>query len=403
MKKISLLAALLLLILWPASASMETYQYRTVTGYETTDTGEDLGAHAPEEVLDALARAGFGGWRVLDGVQLTSVSLRDSSRWENQSLLLAVESGEERLLLWGRRIKTQDRWPAWTVQPVSDVFLRAGEDADLRVLPLRQMQDGAVIQVLPAVCYGADCYYVFGGNLLDYRREESRGTGMEIHFPGNGVAEAKRWENGRVTAEYRAHFLWPRALEFWNVDAVPRSIAALQRLEAACPFPSPEEFGIAKGGNFRREATGSSESIGEFASAPVRVLGSRAGKEWPWYHVTVGEMEGWVSFPYLDPEHEETEEDKWAAVQPVGQTQEEAELRDRPGGAVQRTLPAGQMMHILLRKNDWLYVAVPQGAVGWTFDPDAAYGWVDAAKIKTYASPLQARYQQPEAKLFPGK
>ena len=396
-----LLAAALLLLMNVCPAGAETYVYQ-VRGFENQAVTSDFSAGMDTDLMNALADAGFTGDPLLCGVMCDTYQKRDQDEWRSQWAVMVLLHEGKSLMIYGTR-DFRNGWFPWTLTPVSEIFLPAGEQTDLRALPLRDLRTGEITDVLPAIVMGQTTYYLTKrtGELSCVRTEGENGTGTEILYWEGGLAVATVWKNGQKQETYSVRFLWPRDLEFWCIQDVPTDIAQLQAFESAHPVPSAAEYGVARGGNFRAEATGASESLGQIVCARVRVLGSRQGSQYPWYHVMLGDMEGWISFPYLDQESLAGDVlTDWARVQGVGMLQRDEPLRDSPGGGSSETLASGRTVHILLRQNGYYYVAIPQGEISWRQEDGEIYGWVKTDAVKTYASPLQARYGMGEIKLI---
>lgn len=396
-----LLAAALLLIVCPAGA--ETYVYQAL-GFENQAVTADFSDGMDTDLMNALANASFTGDPLLCGVMCDTYQKRDQDEWRSQWAVAALLHEGKSLMIYATR-DNAGSWRPWTLTPASEIFLPAGEAVDLRALPLRDVRTGEITDVLPAIVMGQTTYYLTkrGGKLSCVRTENGNGAVTEILYRENGRAQATVWKNGQEQETYNARFLWPLALEFWRIQDVPADIPGLKAFESAHPLPSAEEYGVANGGNFRAEATGASESLGQIVRARVRVLGSKQGSQYPWYHVMLGDMEGWISFPYLDQVSSANGEDilnDWAQVQGVGMLQRDEPLRDSPGGGSSETLASGRTVHILLRQNGYYYVAIPQGEISWRQEDGEIYGWVKTDAVKTYASPLQARYGMGEIKLI---
>ena len=405
MRRIVLLTAVLALLL-ACPAWAEEYAYRSERGLDCRDRVAEIGDEMPEELRDALEQAGFGEEEVLSGVLCNTTSkYLELSPTESEWAVLALGRGEGTLLLYASRFLQQERWTPWQLTPASEIFLPAGESVDLRGLPLWDMRTGEIADVLPAVCRGRDVYYLSkrGGKLAAYVHEESPGTGTVIRFQGDGAAVARVWSEREETGVYAARFLWPASVEFWHLEDVPRSIEDLKDFEAAHPFPPEGTYSRAvSGGNFRREPTGSSEILGQFVETAAEVLGSKMGAKEPWYHVRVGEIEGWASFPYVQPDHWGgfDEGDDLAAVQAVGKAVRQEALRAAPGGESRGVLTEGTLFHVLLRQDGYYYIAIPREEIAFRQSDDSEYGWVPVEAVKTYASPLRARYGLGEKKLI---
>lgn len=398
-----LLAAALLLLMNVCPAGAETYVYQAL-GFENQAVTADFSAGLEPDLMNALADAGFTGDPLICGVMCETYQKRDQDEWRSQWAVMVLLHEGKSLMIYGTR-DFRNGWFPWTLTPASEIFLPAGEQTDLRALPLRDVRTGEITDVLPAVCRGRDVYYLSkrGGKLAAYVHEESPGTGMVIRFQGDGAAVARVWSGREETEGYLAHFLWPANVEFWHLEDVPRSIEELKAFEAAHPFPPEGTYSRAvSGGNFRREPTGSSEILGQFVDAAADVLDSRMGSKDPWYRVRVGEIEGWASFPYVNPDHwsGSDQQDEWAAVQAVGKAVRQEALRAAPGGESRGVLAEGTLFHVLLRQDGYYYIAIPREEIAFRQSDDSEYGWVPVDAVKTYASPLRARYGLGEKKLI---
>ena len=94
----------------------------------------------------------------------------------------------------------------------------------------------------------------------------------------------------------------------------------------------------------------------------------------------MGFLEGFVTATYV---HEGQSRSAQLNVLPVAEAQEEIPLKKGTGlfdGTVQ-TLPAGTKMHVIIENDDWLYVDVPQGEIGFLMDVDGTFGYVRKAGV----------------------
>ena len=155
-------------------------------------------------------------------------------------------------------------------------------------------------------------------------------------------------------------------------------------LEAArqSVFPGmPEGYVYSVGVNLRTQRSSRSATHGVLnAGTLLPVLERLPGDPSEWIRSKVGFLEGFVTATYV---HEGQSRSAQLNVLPVAEAQEEIPLKKGTGlfdGTVQ-TLPAGTKMHVIIENDDWLYVDVPQGEIGFLMDVDGTFGYVRKAGV----------------------
>lgn len=155
-------------------------------------------------------------------------------------------------------------------------------------------------------------------------------------------------------------------------------------LEAArqSVFPGmPEGYVYSVGVNLRTQRSSRSATHGVLnAGTLLPVLERLPGDPSEWIRTKVGFLEGFVTATYV---HEGQSRSAQLNVLPVAEAQEEIPLKKGTGlfdGTVQ-TLPAGTKMHVIIENDDWLYVDVPQGEIGFLMDVDGTFGYVRKAGV----------------------
>ena len=150
-------------------------------------------------------------------------------------------------------------------------------------------------------------------------------------------------------------------------------------LEAAraSVFPGmPEGYVYSVGVNLRTQRSSRSASHGELkAGTLLPVLERLPGDPSEWIRTRVGFLEGFVVNTYV---HDgQTQSGRLSAL-PVVEAQKEIPLKKGMGlfDRTVQTLPAGTKMHVIIEDDDWLYVDVPQGEIGFLMDADGAFGYV---------------------------
>ena len=155
-------------------------------------------------------------------------------------------------------------------------------------------------------------------------------------------------------------------------------------LEAAraSVFPGmPEGYVYSVGVNLRTQRSSRSASHGELkAGTLLPVLERLPGNPNDWVHTRVGFLEGFVVDVYV---HDGQTQTARLSALPIVEAQKEISLKKGTGffdGIVQ-TLPAGTKMHVIIEDDDWLYVDVPQGEIGFLMDADGAFGYVRKSDV----------------------
>ena len=146
--------------------------------------------------------------------------------------------------------------------------------------------------------------------------------------------------------------------------------------------------------NLRERATGESPSWGVY-NARVKLLGEKPGKQAPWVHVRVGNIDGWVSGNYV---HRRGKGDQMhvystaATVHPVGRARTETALMRMPGGEAVMQLKPDTYAHVLGERDGWLHIILPRGEMMWQTDWDGTYGFVRAKDVAVGVSMTDAKY-----------
>ena len=147
-------------------------------------------------------------------------------------------------------------------------------------------------------------------------------------------------------------------------------------------FPGmPEGYVYSTGVNLRTQRSSRSASHGELkAGTLLPVLERLPGNPNDWVHTRVGFLEGFVVDVYV---HDGQTQTARLSALPIVEAQKEISLKKGTGffdGTVQ-TLPAGTKMHVIIEDDDWLYVDVPQGEIGFLMDADGAFGYVRKSDV----------------------
>ena len=138
----------------------------------------------------------------------------------------------------------------------------------------------------------------------------------------------------------------------------------------------PEGFVYSVGVNLRTQRSSRSATHGVLnAGTLLPVLERLPGDPSEWIRTKAGFLEGFVVDTYV---HDGQTQSGHLSALPVVEAQKEIPLKKGTGlfdGTVQ-TLPAGTKMHVIIENDDWLYVDVPQGEIGFLMDVEGNFGYV---------------------------
>lgn len=375
MKKIGWLALLCAMLLAAASASaaaVREYVFDSGSG-DVYAACVDYEGELPPAVQDIFSGALRGEDRIL-------AASRYSQRWRSKdvvvhdSILLAVE--REGCILFISAFREES---GWAVCVETDSFLQPGTAFSITCMPDDELSSYRGGQAI--VC-GDESW------LLSVERggwvrlcalvmtEGDRRQEVDMNLLSLFILR-----DGQESAQKFGPCCMPSRLAAWRSEDFPRSAEEIERyVSAHQPRLAPGEAYIS-GVNLREQPTGSSRSLGVY-SAKVQVLGSRPGKQYPWYQVRIGETEGWVSGAYLIDSSEDV---RYYGVEEettsFARTDSETALRTSPGGAQKGVLSPGTMVHVLSENEGWLHVLVPEGEIAPRISWRGTYGYVRADEV----------------------
>jgi len=190
---------------------------------------------------------------------------------------------------------------------------------------------------------------------------------------------------------------WPEDASYIDGDAFPTSEEALAAWAAAHPLGEDAACYIF-GANLRRKATSKSASLGKYHYAPLTILGQEEGSEFFWYHVRIGDTQGWVSGNYVARPGDPVREINYLGAQTtplrVVQAAAGSSLYADMSGTVKQALPEGASALILAQAEGWYHVALAcEGE--WFVPENTVYGYLRAGDVQVYESWLQRKYGIP--------
>ena len=234
--------------------------------------------------------------------------------------------------------------------------------------------------------------------IKDYRRVNQKTLegfvleSLEYESAAEGNWRATVYRPGKPTESRDFDLDLPNWLDDQSAEDFPRSMEECEKL-AEAGTGVPEGYAVCRGVHLRQKTSSRSKDLGEFKPGTlVRLLETVPGDPWPWAHVQVGSLEGYMCNLYVSYEGSTNDTPVSQIVPlPVAETLCETALKESTallGGTVAQ-LSAGTRMHVLCEYDGWLYVCVPRNEPGWLMDVDGQYGFVKAADVRTAASFVQ--------------
>lgn len=330
--------------------------------------------------LPRTAKAVFGGLlregdEPLCGAMFTEHYKKEPSRKGRCAALLAVRRSGKILLMGAHK----DGDESWMTGVETDSFLPPDTEFTITCEP---MGTKYVTYVHLALTVGDEAFLLRtrGSGALDlyeYRRREENGGELVIACYGGSFCCSERKDGGETTI-YAPEGGLPIRLCAWTLESFPNTPEKIDAWLAAHPMDEPDDVGYIFGVNLREKPTGQSRSWGKY-SAKVKILGQQPGLEVPWYHVKIGDLEGWVSGVYLRTQRA-VRADQWAdsvnEVLRACRTKADTTILRRPDGDAVKDIPAGTLLHVIEENDGWLHVILPRGEISWQTDWDGTYGFI---------------------------
>lgn len=381
---------ILLLLLLPLAASAEEYHYTLSNGRRCQAV--TFAAQAPEPLAGALADSQFAGDELLCGVLLTHMR-ENPVRVESRQALVALRHGEKTLLLWC----SHSSETGWKLAVAAEDFLRADQPFTIEAVPHRAgnafvmyQDEYAPHSVSPAVCYGQERFLIGGGRLLSYFATAADGSRMAISSGGSDGLLALHLN---VAGTYQEEILpgyGTLTLTELSADTFPTTYEAARRWCAQRPWPDHMDA-MSAGVNLRAKQDSKARLIGWVnRGAPMTIL--ETSPDGRWYHVRVGDTEGWAYSAYVHKPNEYFSFTCADTPLPVARVNKAAQLRSVPGGDDLAQLPQGSVMHVLGKIDGWLHVVVAEGDVGFYPQPNATYGYIREKDATQYECLMEMKY-----------
>lgn len=373
MKK-AMIGMLTLAFLFGVSALAEMYTIDQPDSYETYAC-MDFKTELPDEIAEIFDEVLRKGDRILSGSKVTE-RMKQTDIVNLESVLMAVER-EGRIVIMCACRKEGD----WETCVETDSFFSPGTEFEITYLPAEGGEGWGIDAHYAMVC-GDEIWRikVWPGcfaELVSYEKRSPDGTRLVTHMLYSTISAFTLRDGVRQEQEEVHCCSLPSRLSAWAMEDVPKDLSQVQRY-AQTHQPVLGEHQAYISCNLRERPTGKSRSFGVY-SARVDVLGSQMGTREPWYHVRVGDTEGWVTASYLidGSRHDIRFYSMGAMTLPPARADQEVELRKTQGGETFARLMPGAVMHVIARNEGWLHVVIPKdGVITPKANWDGVYGYV---------------------------
>ena len=381
-------------------AGIHRYESANKSGSRPVTVTEFAG-ETPADLQQALSHPMLEGWACVCGAYYNTEAMGIYLSAE-AGLLVLDKDGKRMLVSLSRAPDATD----WTVLPIGEAALLssrslyitydAGDGIFTLSYPISDTQRES-FAVQAQYSEGSDPLF----RLKEYRRVNTA-TGERVSITVTSsltsAEDAELWyrvvatDAAGNTTDEQYPVLMPRYLELINADAFPKTAEACR---AATGYTVPDGYAVACGAHLRKQTSSHSGDLGTYQTGVLmEVLGTEAGDPYPWYHVRIGSVEGYMSGVYVDTPGSDCSMRplRQSLPLPVAKVKKDVALKKGVGwfdGAV-TTLPAGTKMHVLAKRGGWLHVMVPQnGEPGWLMDINGTDGYVKAKDVVTAATSLQ--------------
>ena len=391
MKRWFALLMLLVTALCAANAQAEMKRYAISSDANPYFECMDYADEMPGEVREAFSGLLLEGDTVLSGTYYATWYKNTPGVMQSQKALMLVQRGSKTLVMsacWENG--------AWNACIESDNFVAPGAKAQATTLARYYIDTEC--DAYPAITCGEEIYRLkideAGRVRVDtYIRTESDGSKVSIfsHISGFSYRRTKGNDELESWSEYGAA---PERLCAWTMDTFPKDVGEIQQYILAHPVALGVDEVILHGGNFRMQPTSNSKSMGQY-SAKAKLLDTKMGTKWPWYHVQVGHLTGWVSGNYVTTDSQDRLHyyGMESGAGRVARAKREISLRTLPDGETKQTIPAGTLMHVVIENDGWAHVIIPRGEITWKTDWDGAYGFVKADEVEIGLSVADVVYR----------
>ena len=353
---------------------------------------------APPELAEVFRHPMLEGWQVLSGAM---VVYEERSLDENYGLV-AFGRGEKRLLCILRQSKKDD---TWEILPASETLLPDGcvpvisrkkalSEMGGReyVIRFEQLDTPGMEEVtlVMQIVISAGGHYARLKECSFY--DAVQGIHYQAQFAyGECTVHMTDRENERYDTSIRGNCFYTDLVMALQLDSL---LAGIVNPEKADGFVLPASSIMTGSVHLRKESSSHSKDLGMLSNGTIALnLGTETGDPYPWYHVRVGGLEGYVSSVYTS----ETPGNLLTTPTPVAMAKEELSLRQQSSWFATKTavVEKGATMHIILERKGWYYVCVPrEQPAGLWMDPEGTFGFVRANQVDVGNSAMELAWRK---------
>lgn len=373
----------------PAGAQTKTWT-EAISGVHLSYTYTTFDKELPVELAQALSSGEWADAACLHG------AIRQSSREEFPQIAMVTLAREGQTYLLALEKDEDSDWAledsaAHAVLPDRDFAFsfddRAGfqirypcEDGGEEVFALglrsvRGLQEDDFCRCL--VLQGYERRFADGGTLT------IGPDAKQMFFSVTQISPSGEMQKERIPCVYTEF------LEYLNVEEFPRTPEAVRAFAASAPRFDADVAVAGSFVNLRTDRSSRAESMGNYLNGTlVHVLETYPGDPWPWCRVRMGNIEGYMSRPYVsEPDPESVALSLSGTLLPVAKTLDACTLYEKLGSASKPVaqLEAGTRLHVLGTAGShglWLHVCVPRGEIGWLMDIEGTYGYLRTSDVQ---------------------
>jgi len=359
----------------------------------------------PPEIAKALKHPALEGWQVISGAMVEYDAAPQDDSMRNSPVnngLIAFAKEDSRMLCMLIKNESED----WRVEPIGESTLLPGRNPSitceaeaLRLARFAIRYDGDGKNEISLTARIMSTQNQLYSCRWENYHEKDVATGdiyqAEAVFYGqvNITHSPAPASDGDASPVSSCSLSFPDNMEYLDLSA----FADVVRNSAQdMAYALPEGYMMCKGVHLRQKTSSRSKDLGTFKSGTlIKVLGTEPGDPFPWYHVQIGSLEGYMASNYVsdgsDFSHQYT--------LPIAMALAKTTLEEHTGWFAPDllTLNPGETMHVLAEYGNWYYVCVPrEGSAGLLMDVDGIYGYVLADQVRIGTTTLGLEWKMAE-------
>lgn len=372
---------------------------------KTSDTKQvcEFAGEVPEELKAAFSHQKLQGWECLAGAYRLLLDENDTLLTYGTGLAAFEKDGRRMLVML---YKLSDK-AEWQVAPVGEKALLKDRAlyiaySNSNAFDVRYpISDTAEESFRFSIHRMRDVSATIVQCILSYYTREDYETRRSIEISSRLSEAFENWyqvisvDHGNKTLTYYPA-LAPRAMEYIDAEAFPKTEEACQAAAEASESV-PGGYGITNAVHLRGDTSSRAKDLGMLRMGTlVQVLDTLPGNPYAWYHVRLGETEGYVASIYVTyPDSVQTSVP--SSTPAVAQTKKQTALKQGTGlfAKTTETLPEGTLLRVLAETGNWLMVSIPASGDDWLMRPDEAIGYVKMGDVIQAGSPIQLEWLQP--------